>query len=258
MQKEKLMDILKSALRFEFQFLLFLLSVVVVSALFSKIIYSTYFKFFGSKGIWLSGWLGVSVHELSHALLCLVFRHKITKISLFKPGKDPNAGFVMHTFNQKSLYQTLGNFFISFAPVFIAPLLAALLYYWLVSINLPHSNLLQSTDWLALTRLAKLFYAQLCSAGYPAIIWLYLAACLSAHMNLSPEDLQVSLKGGVIFLVLLYPLLVILLFFDRLSIPHYLAGLAELWLSFFILLLLVIFLISMTLWLVRPVYLLMN
>lgn len=247
------MELFKSAFRVELFVLLFLVSVVIISSLFSKIISSTYYKIFGRKGIWLTGWLGVTVHELSHALFCLIFRHKITKISLFKPGKDQNVGFVMHTFNQKSLYQTVGNFFISFAPVFTAPLLALLLYSYLVSDHPPLSNLLQNFGGGEFARLAKLFYAQLSSGGYQAIIWLYLAVCLAAHMNLSTEDLQVSLKGGVFFLLLLYPLLIILLYWGHLTIPARILDFANLWLLFFILLLAVALIISITLLMVRSV-----
>ena len=36
----------------------------------------------------LFGWLGTIIHELGHALFCLIFRHKITEMKLFDPGPE--------------------------------------------------------------------------------------------------------------------------------------------------------------------------
>jgi len=252
-----LIELLKAALHAELQFLLFLAAVVAVSAIVSKLISTTYYKIFGRKGIWLTGWIGVPVHELSHALFCLLFRHKITKISLFQPGKDQNVGFVMHSFNQKSLYQSIGNFFISFAPVFAAPLLAAALYFFLVDKNLPGNEILSPDfSWRAIVVFAKEMQSLLIAGGYQSLIWIYLAVCLAAHMNLSTEDLQVSLKGGLIVVLLLYPLLCVFFYFGNSAVPHWAVGWLKLWLLFFVLLLAVALLISLVLLLLRAVFLL--
>ena len=59
------------------------------------------------------GWLGCSVHELSHAFFALIFGHKINEIELFKPNSDGESlGHVSHSYNKRSIYQKTGNFFI--------------------------------------------------------------------------------------------------------------------------------------------------
>jgi len=35
--------------------------------------------------LYLIGWLGISVHELGHAVFAVIFGHRITKISFFSP-----------------------------------------------------------------------------------------------------------------------------------------------------------------------------
>lgn len=70
------------------------------------------------------GWLGSAVHELSHAAVAVLFRHKIDEIRLFR--LSPNSGkvgCVRHRHDPDSLYQRAGGFFIAAAPLLIGALL---------------------------------------------------------------------------------------------------------------------------------------
>ena len=73
-------------------------------------------KAFGWGGIILTGCIGTILHELSHLIMCLIFRHKVKQVKLFRPiqsKKDGVLGYVNHSFNPSSTYQKVGNFFIS-------------------------------------------------------------------------------------------------------------------------------------------------
>src|SRR3989338_7062997 len=78
-----------------------------------------YARAVGWRGILWTAWIGTPIHELGHALVARLFRHRVNKISLFQPNQSTgNLGSVDHSFNPKSFYQRMGNFFIGAAPLF--------------------------------------------------------------------------------------------------------------------------------------------
>jgi hypothetical protein len=84
----------------------------------------------------LFGWLGTSVHELSHAIFCFIFGHKIVDIKLFSPDPETGTlGYVEHSYNRRNIYQMIGNFFIGVGPVILGSAVIYLLFYWLLGIN---------------------------------------------------------------------------------------------------------------------------
>ena len=66
--------------------------------------------------VFVSSMIGTPIHELSHAIACLLFMHKITKIEMFSPKPNGQLGVVEHSYNPKSFYQKVGLFFIGIAP----------------------------------------------------------------------------------------------------------------------------------------------
>ncbi len=83
-----------------------------------------------------TGWLGVPIHEMGHIIFCIIFRHKITEIQLFKP--DPASGvlgYVNHKYNKKSIYQKIGNFFIGAGPIIFGAVVLYITMKYLVPNN---------------------------------------------------------------------------------------------------------------------------
>ncbi|MBU7446717.1 MULTISPECIES: hypothetical protein [Lactiplantibacillus] len=71
--------------------------------------------------------LGIIIHELSHLIVALIFRHGIHSVRLLKlprlhqvddSDEAMALGYVNHTWNRHSLYQVIGNLFIGVAPIF--------------------------------------------------------------------------------------------------------------------------------------------
>ena len=74
---------------------------------------------FGRGVVIATSMVGTPIHELGHAIMCILFGHRITDMSLWQPrSKDGNLGFVTHTYKKKNPYHILGNLFISVGPIF--------------------------------------------------------------------------------------------------------------------------------------------
>ena len=78
--------------------------------------------------VYLFGIVGVTIHEFSHYLFCLIFGHKVTDVKFFKPNWETGVlGYVHHTYNRKNLFQSIGQVFISLAPMIVGSSLIVLL-----------------------------------------------------------------------------------------------------------------------------------
>lgn len=76
----------------------------------------------------ITGYIGTPVHELSHALMCVLFGHTVKKISMFGDSRRSRTlGYVEHTYYRGNLYHQIGNFFIGISPVLAGGLVILLL-----------------------------------------------------------------------------------------------------------------------------------
>ncbi len=119
------------------------IAIAVTMSIISRFIYKHLYQEYGSKGVSILIYataLGTVIHELSHALFCIIFKHKITNISLFNPDPDGTLGYVEHAYNIKSSYQMAGNFFIGIAPIVMTGLLTYLLTILLIPDIIPKTE----------------------------------------------------------------------------------------------------------------------
>lgn len=174
---------------------------------------------FGKKGFLLSAWIGVPIHELGHAIMCVLFRHQIVAMQLF-PTDTSNGylGYVRHQYNQRSIYQRIGNFFIGIAPIFSGMAVLILLMYYFVpqsysvfirtletntqvtSINI---DMLQNIFVSSFLLLKSLF--TISNLSTPSFwLFLFIAICISAHIALSKPDIEGSLDGVITIFIVLF------------------------------------------------------
>ena len=146
------------------------IAVALVMQLLSNSIRKSLAKIFGIQGyIYLTA-PGVMIHEIGHAIFCLIFRHKIVEMKLFSPEEDGTLGYVNHSYNPNSFYQRIGNFFIGTGPIWFGVAVLCLIS-WLL---LP--NEMQISDFFSLN-----FWRR-----WQSYIWLYLALTIASHITLSP------------------------------------------------------------------------
>lgn len=165
--------------------------------------------------IYLTGWIGTPVHEIGHAVFCVLFGHRIVEIRLFSPNsEDGTLGFVHHKFNPKNLYQSAGRFFVGAGPMIFGSVILFLFTFILQegSFSVLASPVsLFGRDFIPALKDSTLFltavYSNLLEMGnwvsWQWYAFLYFSLCVSAHMQLSLSDLRGMLGGGVVLLTVL-------------------------------------------------------
>lgn len=174
---------------------------------------------FGRKGFLLTAWIGVPVHELGHAIMCLLFRHKIVATQFFPTDTSQGAlGYVQHQYNQKSIYQRIGNFFIGIGPIIsgITALILLMRYFVPASYSLFNTNLettVASTSinldmiqnmFLSTFFLLKSLFTMSNLLTPSFWLFLFIAICISAHIALSKPDIKGSIDGVIVMFILLF------------------------------------------------------
>lgn len=176
------------------------------------------YKSLGFNAVMITGFIGVPVHELSHAILAVIFGHDIRKIKLFqKPDNNGVMGYVDHSYNPNSIYQQVGNFFIGVAPIFGGVITTiALMYFAIPKTYNKFMDILFNS--LHITRIGKITieglltsYGHLVKSIFSGenfrnpyfYIFLFVAICISSHISLSMADIKGASRGLIVLFVLL-------------------------------------------------------
>ena len=166
------------------------------------------------------GWLGCTVHELSHAFFAVIFGHKITEIELFKPNNNGESlGHVTHSFNKKSIYQKIGNFFIGISPLIAGGIVLFLGTLFIYGFNVTErSSFRISTDvftdlsvvkqiglnvWSSLISYFNLVFFGALSVWWKTTLLIYILYSTGSSMTLSKSDLGSALYGFLWLIVFL-------------------------------------------------------
>lgn len=161
---------------------------------------------FGWKSVLWTGWLGTPVHELSHAAMCVLFRHRIDAISLFEPDlQSGRLGYVRHSWRKGNWFEELGNFFIGIAPL-IGGSITLLMLLRLFFPNVFDVDPLElgavapSFAWFLKNTFSELFRPE-SFFSFRFWIFVYLVLCVGSHMAPSRSDYQGAFKGTVMVVV---------------------------------------------------------
>ena len=175
------------------------------------------------RGLYMAlfGWMGTAAHELGHALMAVLFRHRIEEMKLFTPSpRADSLGHVIHSYNRRSLYQVIGNFFIGIGPILTGTALILAASHFLVpeTVSAPFRELrigdefFQSAEGVRTAcvalRAAGGASARALAAAAPAgqvlfAVFLYVLCGVGSGLTLSREDIRGALPGFAAFCLLL-------------------------------------------------------
>lgn len=203
--------------------LAFTVGVIVVFGLLIALCRRTFLKNTGYTGyriLLVTGAVGTPVHELSHALMCIIFGHKVVEMKLYQPNnEDGTLGYVNHAYDPKNLYHIIGNFFIGIAPILGGSGVLLLLMSWLVpdvhtAFSVAASGVDVTNFWGYFGLFGRVLGAVFSPVNFISIRWwifMILALMVASHMELSTADLKGS-YGGLITLAVLFLVIDIILY----------------------------------------------
>lgn len=170
----------------------------------------------GWTGFSVLGFIGVPFHELSHLVAALAFNHDITGFELFRPIKgkaDGQLGYVNHSYNKGSLYQSAGNFFIGAAPMIFGAGLLTLLLTKTVILQINVSLSFSPEACFNYFKIIGLQFLQsLISGDIFAVLTVLTAFLICPHLGMSGADFK-NTTTGVIFLLA-----------ASVTVPHIISG----------------------------------
>ncbi len=179
------------------------------------------YKLFSRNGyLILFGWLGTAVHELGHAFFALIFGHKIKEIKLFTPkSANGTLGYVNHTYNKKSIYQRIGNFWIGIGPILFGTALLFLINILLFSIHFASLNTadygseallslsslkpMAVNTWTGMVAYFDLVFTGPGTALWKILLMIYLSYSIGSSITLSKSDFKGAAGGFVFFVIIL-------------------------------------------------------
>ena len=191
-----------------FQAFCFIICIYLAGFLIGLINRAFYGFFGGSRAvIYATGIIGTPVHETAHALMCILFGHKINEIKFFQIDEENGVlGYVRHSYNRRNLYAVLGNYFIGVAPILAGcAILNFSLYYLLPKTYVAIVVLSRAQGGAAVfENLGGVLSSFFSEVGNPKF-WIVAAVdlCIALHMNLSGADIKGSLTALPLLILLL-------------------------------------------------------
>ncbi len=168
-------------------------------------------RFFPQKIKQLIVFPGIIVHEISHALGCLIMGAKIKEVALF----SSKGSYVSHS---KPLIPVIGKFIISFSP--IAGSIACLaLFFHIFEFNFPEIDLSLSPIYLGFLNVFRESIVFVINNYQKWEFWVFCYLIVSLVISLSPskQDFKNSFSSSLFIVLILTVLLYFGIFFDPIN-----------------------------------------
>lgn len=184
---------------------------------------------FGPVGTYIVAWLGTPIHELGHAIFCVIFLHRIEEIRFFQPDETTGTlGYVYHKWNPRNPWHVIGNFFIGIGPMILGCAVLFGLFYFLIpgsagawnSIIESAGSLEKGASFMSYATVFKdsafsitgLIFTFSSLALWQFWVFLYLSICVASNIRLSWADIKGSFSAiGCIILPFMILSLILML-----------------------------------------------
>lgn len=170
------------------------------------------YRSLGKQATYLTSFIGVPVHELSHALVAKMFGFRINKIKLLQ-FNDPNGrrGYVNYSMNPNSRKDRIGAFFTSVAPLYIGVGVITLLFWLLLPDTFGKwwSDIAQINNLIDILPYSFGVFLELFSkenfSNELFYMFLIIGISIASCMTLSGADIRIAKEGvfSVVFVVLM-------------------------------------------------------
>ena len=213
----------------------------------------------GSFGLWLTSFIGTSVHECAHAFFVIMSGHKINGMKLFPSikqfGSGEPLGYVNYS-HSRGFFGMMSLFFIGIGPMLWGPILILVLMKLLLpstysivldTINTffatPDSiNIVSMLGNIIVSFFKGIFSIEIITS-WQFFVFLFLACSIACHTTLSWADIKGALKGFLYLLLIIIGFGACMIFFVDLQTK--ILQLISIFTIFFIVLYIMSFLFSL-------------
>lgn len=152
----------------------------------------------------LTGLIGVPVHELAHALVCLVFGMRITRMSFYQPNSATGTlGFVEYRYSPYSMGHAVGRALQGVAPLLAGATIVVLLLDSWGAFELPAPGVAALVSWIGAAAAGTLAMAwEQAWSGPVGFALVLLAMIISMHGVPSLADIVSGLRGLIMVLII--------------------------------------------------------
>ena len=202
--------------------LIYYVGVVYLAGFLIGLVNRTFYRLLGGGRFvcYATGLIGTPIHELSHALMCLLFGHRIREMRLFRIDTQSGVlGYVNHSYNRRNPYHVMGNYFIGIAPIMCGTVVLFLTMRWMLpsAFAVCRDYLSDFVDWQGQGEVLRqaegigalfvsflfILFTEISAGGWQIWVFLLLLLSISIHMNLSGADIKGSLGALPILILLL-------------------------------------------------------
>lgn len=148
------------------------------------------------------GIIGVPIHEMAHAVACLLFRMPIIKARLYAPNYETgNLGYVTFAYNPRSAFHAVGLLVQGVAPLTAACMILGFLFpvqtVDYIFLDAAENNWLMGSAVDGINQGLSLTLGNL-MLDMEGAVWALLALLIAAYSIPSWSDVRIALRGVVV------------------------------------------------------------